>query len=275
MKYSAILFSILIQTFLSCNYKKNEKPTAASGFNTRLHNISDTTFNVQPKTILKDYNSWWAYHYNHINLWEDFIGLDTNLTEVKKEAFLDLLITGKYVPLKTMVKKNVSYYKLYRLDKEDPNIGTTISPEANKILVSFLMEGKPIPRYTFEDLNGNIYTPENTKGKIIVLKCWFIQCGQCVKEFPELNKIVKQYKDRKDILFISLAMDSKQELVAFLADKEFDYGVVPNQKDYIFRELKATSFPTHIIISKEGKVRKVVWIWEHLYQELQKEVTKS
>ena len=274
MKYLVILFLILIQAFLSCKNEKSEKSAENPNMTPRLISNSDSTFNTQPVAILKDFKSWWTYHYNNINLSEDFVALDTNLIVIKKEEFLDRLVTGKYVPLKMMVKKNITWYKLYWLNNEDPNIGNTISPEANKILTSIHSEGKPLPMYSFEDLNKNIYTPQNTKGKIIVLKCWFIHCVECVKEFPELNKIVQQYKDRKDILFISLAMDSKQDLVAFLADKEFDYAVVPNQKDYIFKELKASSFPTHILIGKDGKIRKVVWKWEDLFTGLQKEATK-
>jgi thiol-disulfide isomerase/thioredoxin len=46
------------------------------------------------------------------------------------------------------------------------------------------------------------------KGKIVVIKCWYIHCAACIKEFPEVNNLVRKYKDRKDIIFISLAEDT-------------------------------------------------------------------
>jgi cytochrome oxidase Cu insertion factor (SCO1/SenC/PrrC family) len=94
------------------------------------------------------------------------------------------------------------------------------------------MEGTKMSEFNFIDLNGKNYDKSSTKGKIVVLKCWFIHCVACVKEFPELNKLVDENKNRNDILFISLAMDSKQDLIKFLKTKEFKYNVIPEMKSY-------------------------------------------
>ena len=115
----------------------------------------------------------------------------------------------------------------------------------------------------------------NTKGKIIILKCWFIHCGTCVAEFPVLNQIVEQYKDRKDILFISLASDEKQPLVNFLKTKKFDYETVPNQKKYMIAELKVTAYPTHIVVGKDGKIKIIVGKAEDFLQTLRNEAAKT
>jgi peroxiredoxin len=98
-----------------------------------------------------------------------------------------------------------------------------------------------------------------TKGKIVILKCWFIRCMACVKEFPELNKVVEKYNKRNDMQFISLAWDSKIQLTSFLKTKEFKYAVVPAKDEKYMREqLNVTTYPTHILIDKNGKVVKVV-----------------
>lgn len=120
------------------------------------------------------------------------------------------------------------------------------------------MEGKELPAYNFTDLNGKTYNESNTKGKIIILKCWFIHCVACVKEFPELNKLVDEYKNRSDIQFVSLATDSKEKLTLFLKTKEFKYAVVPEQEKFMSEQLHITSYPTHILIGKDGKIVKVV-----------------
>jgi len=79
----------------------------------------------------------------------------------------------------------------------------------------YQMEGKQFPKFHYVDLNGNTYTSENTKGKILVLKAWFISCKACVAEMPMLNKLTEEYKNRKDIVFVSIAWDSKKALEAF------------------------------------------------------------
>ena len=103
------------------------------------------------------------------------------------------------------------------------------------------------------------------------MKCWFIHCQRCVQEMPELNKLVQQYKNRKDIIFISLATDTNQELKKFLTKKTFNYSVVPNQKSYITDTLNISTYPTHIIINKKGTISKVVSDYKELSVALKKE----
>src|SRR5690606_22334605 len=112
---------------------------------------------------------------------------------------------------------NAEIYKLYKLDDNaDKRIGSTIKLESTTIYGLSEIEGSPLPQFNFTDLNENIYTNENTKGKTIIIKTWFINCKACIAEFPELNEFVEKYKDRNDIIFLSLALDSKSELEAFL-----------------------------------------------------------
>ena len=94
-------------------------------------------------------------------------------------------------------------------------------------------------------------------GNFIVFKTWFINCQACVAEFPELNGLVKKHKTRDDIIFISLALDSKLKLEKFLQKKHFEYGVVSEQRDYIAKTLNLQIYPTHIIVDKDGIIQKV------------------
>jgi peroxiredoxin len=120
------------------------------------------------------------------------------------------------------------------------------------------MEDKNFPKFDFKDLNGIEYNNENTKDKIVILKCWFIACKACVAEFPELNELVLKYPNRNDIVFVSLALDSKEKLNQFLSQKVFNYATVADQKQFINNELGTNSYPTHLIVDRSGKIYKVV-----------------
>ena len=112
---------------------------------------------------------------------------------------------------------------------------------------------------------------KNFAKKIVVIKCWFIHCAPCIKEFPAVNKLVAQYKDRKDIVFISLAEDTSQQLRAFLTKKPLAYSVVPNMKKYMNETLHLSGFPTHFILNKKGQISKVLLDYEGLELALKKE----
>ena len=135
----------------------------------------------------------------------------------------------------------------------------------------YQMEGKPFPEFHYVDLNGKVYTSENTRGKIMVVKAWFISCKPCVAEMPELNKLTEQYKNRKDIVFVSIAWDSKKALEAFEKRVGFKYAIVPVKASYIERDLHATGYPVHWVINKKGIVIKMTYDANEMIPVLRKE----
>jgi len=227
---------------------------------------------VDPIQIQKTYTEWSAYQSKNIMLSRDFIALDSNSKEISKETFLNQLANENYIPIRLKSEDSKYYYKLFEIQ---PNSDTSIKATINQIGFdahkNFEMEGTQFPKFSFKDLNGNLVSNESMKGKIIVIKCWYIHCTPCIKEFPQVNKLADEYKDRKDILFISLAEDAPEKLKAFLAKRPLRYSVVPNMKVYMNESLQLNSFPTHFILNKEGMIVKVLPNFKSLEVALEKE----
>ncbi len=214
---------------------------------------------VNFKDIEKNFIQWWTYQSNTIILSSNFIAIDDSSKTISKGEFLKKLTSGDFIPLKLISEDSIPRYKLFKLDQtSDPDIRSTIKNTSSTEYAHFEMEGKDFPKFSFKDLNGIEYNNENTKGKILILKCWFIACHACVAEFPILNKIVQKYQNRNDIVFVSLALDSQEKLNQFLSQKTFKYVVIADQKQFIYNELGINSFPTHLIIDRSGKIIKVV-----------------
>jgi len=210
-------------------------------------------------SITADFMQYWNYHARYVKLYRDFLALDEDAKPIKKEAFLIKLTTGKYLPLLIHTENSGGSYKLVKIPANLAKDGAAVIADYAKTqLRYFKMEGKPISRFNFKDVNGVEYSSENTKGKIVLFKCWFIGCKTCVEEMPELNRIVEQYKNRKDILFISLAIDDKKPLQEFLTKTKFEYATVPNQEKYMTEKLKVNAYPTHFLIDKNGILVKTV-----------------
>nr|WP_315170973.1 TlpA disulfide reductase family protein [uncultured Flavobacterium sp.] len=227
-----------------------------------------------PLLITKNFQNFWNYSNTYINLTTDFVGLDANSKVIKKGEFLRLLSSGNYLPLRLKSKRPI-YYKLFKFNKwNNSDIPDQIKNIANIEYDNFLKEGKPFKKFHFTDIKGNVYSTETTKGKILVLKFWFIHCQKCVEEMPSLNMLVKKYENKKDILFVSLAFDQNKKLKEFLKKRMFKYAVIGNQEDYILKDLGLQIFPTHMIINKVGKVVKVVNSYSELEIALKKEISK-
>ncbi len=234
--------------------------------------IKNGTPEVDPIQIQKTFNDWSVYQSKKIMLSRDFTALDLQSKEISKENFLEQLANGNYIPIRLKSEESVYNYKLFKiLPKSDTSIKATINQIGFDALKNYQMERTAFPKFSFKDLDGNLVTNESMKGKIIVIKCWYIHCTPCIREFPQVNKLVEEYKDRNDIVFISLAEDSAEQLKAFLIRKPLSYAVIPDMKVYMNEALQLNSFPTHFILNKEGMIAKVLSNFESLEVALAKE----
>lgn len=211
------------------------------------------------KSMESDQSAWWQYHQNNILLSSDFIAFNEQSEKVDKDFFIKQLMTGDFIALRLESEDDIETYKLYKLDESaDKTISLVIKNITAVNHRYYNMEGEDFPEFSFTDLNGTIYNNQNIKGKTVILKCWFINCAPCIAEFPELNKLVEGYKDRDDVIFISLALDSESALENFLIKKPFGYAVIADQKEFISKNLNIQGYPTHFVIDENGVIQKVV-----------------
>jgi peroxiredoxin len=270
-----IVIAIFIGTYFSaCNQKP--KPVAKSNIEapkTDSHKIGKPI--VLAKDIMADFNSFWSYYTSSIMFFEDFVPFDTAGLKIEKADFLKALTSGEYYPLSIYSKDSLLNYQLAKIPAKAPEyVGAYLRQDSRNALAHYEMEGKPIPSFSFTDVNGKHYNSANTKGKIMLFKCWFIRCGACILEMPALNWMVEKYKDRDDILFISLAIDPKKPLQAFLKKTQFDYATVPNQEKYMREQLKVPAYPYHFLINKEGLLVKAVGEARDIEMLLERELRK-
>jgi thiol-disulfide isomerase/thioredoxin len=252
-----ITFGFLTFVLFSCKNNSAEKDVPIKNVEI-TKDLKNQVFDKDWNALTKNWDAWYNYTYYNIKLSEDFIGLDVDSKEISKETLLNNLINKNVVAFKTKIVNDQPVYKLFAINSTNEGIKNVSKQSAALELKYFKKEGKDLPNFNFKDLKGKVYNKENMKGKIFVLKCWFIGCTTCVAEFPELNKLVDKYADNKDIVFVSLALDKDTKLNKFLKAKEFKYATVPNMKNFIAVDLGLTMFPTHILVGRDGKMKKFV-----------------
>ena len=97
-------------------------------------------------------------------------------------------------------------------------------------------------------------TNEDIKEKVVVFKFWFTSCMPCLTDIPKMNKLVKEFKKRDDILFIAPALDRKPVIEKLLAVHPFDFKIGYSAMDVSQKFNKQQVYPSYFIINKEGKI---------------------
>ncbi len=103
-------------------------------------------------------------------------------------------------------------------------------------------------------------------GESYVVECWATWCGPCIKAFPHLSKLQKQYKDQIQILGIAIwerGDDIKSKIVEFVKDQgdKMDYTVGMEMNDSIAKNWMAPAgqngIPCAYLVDKTGRI---AWI---------------
>jgi peroxiredoxin len=274
MKLLASLLFVLFGVLFSCKNAKDGKMPLTS--KPELSDRSEKkeandVYHVNAGELSKNFRLWYDYTYQNIKLEQDFVAIDTNSATITNELFLHRLTSGLFIAIKTGIQNNVPVYQLYKQTAPEPDIQQTMVQLAKTTLELVAMEGKMMPEYDFTDLNGNNYSNHSTKGNVLLVKCWFIACVACVKEFPVLNKLVDKYKNH-NVQFISLASDPKQKLLHFLTKKPFSYAVIPDTGEFMEEKLRVNAYPMHLLIDRKGRIIKASNTIENIVPFLEKEV---
>jgi peroxiredoxin len=113
--------------------------------------------------------------------------------------------------------------------------------------------GEKIKNFAATDIEDALIDLKSLEGEIVVLNFWFINCPPCRIEMPDLNDLVNNFKTNKEIVFISIALDDKKSLENFLKTFPFEYRIIHDGGN-IAAQYGVGSYPTHVILNKEGKV---------------------
>ena len=111
----------------------------------------------------------------------------------------------------------------------------------------------PAVNFELKDLKGKVWRLEDLKGSVVVLNYWATWCAPCIAEFPQFQKLVKEYANQSDVIFLAVAVDDDpQQVKTWLQGKDYDFNVLLDQKTAI--NYKVNSYPTAFILAPDGSI---------------------
>jgi len=113
---------------------------------------------------------------------------------------------------------------------------------------------EPMPRFQAKSLDGQIYTRENLKGKVVLLQHWATWCGYCRKDEPAVEQILKDHaKDGLIVLAINAA-EPKAKVLDYLKEHPRTAKIVLTPETNLARIFDGSGVPAYILIDRESNV---------------------
>jgi thiol-disulfide isomerase/thioredoxin len=121
-------------------------------------------------------------------------------------------------------------------------------------------KGNVLAGFNYENHAGGLTSLSSLKGKYVYIDIWATWCGPCIKEFPELKKLMDDYKGNANIEFVCISVDSKADYEkwrSFVTEKHLDGIQLISDKalDSDFMKfLNVSLIPRNVLIDPQGNI---------------------
>jgi thiol-disulfide isomerase/thioredoxin len=124
----------------------------------------------------------------------------------------------------------------FKLRQADPNLQVTNPAE-----------------FTLTGLDGDKLALASLRGKVLVMDFWATWCGPCLAQHPLYQEVKRNFKDRSDVVFLSIDTDEERDGVReFLEAHKWEKKVY--FEDGLGSVLRVSSIPTTILMDRKGEV---------------------
>jgi peroxiredoxin len=112
--------------------------------------------------------------------------------------------------------------------------------------------------FNCQDLEGQAWSLDKVKGKIVLLRFWADWCPYCRYEMPIIDKYYRKLKGEG---FLVLAINVKQSAevaLAFIAQLDVTFPVPLDRDGKMARRYGVYAIPTNFLIDRQGIVREIL-----------------
>lgn len=122
-------------------------------------------------------------------------------------------------------------------------------------LIRFASNPQPVPPFLVNDLDGDIISTAEWHGKVVLVNFWATWCPPCREEIPALIRLQNDYKDRLQIIGVSMDDDDDSKAVAeFAKQAGINYPIVMASREMIEEYGGVPALPTSFVINTNGGV---------------------
>lgn len=131
-----------------------------------------------------------------------------------------------------------------------------------------LKPGNIAPNFASETLDGNFFSLDQARGKVVVMAFWSTKCQICHTEIPKMNRMVEKHKNN-DVVFLALTMENDARILPYLKKNPFNYNILPNSFGTVLKYADMDSrgrinmgFPSYFVINRKGEIAIKTQGWD-------------
>ena len=121
-----------------------------------------------------------------------------------------------------------------------------------------LSSRQPAPNVTYTALDGQKFTSESLKGKVVMVNFWATSCVTCIKEMPQMVQTYNKYKGQGlEYVAVAMSYDPPNYVLNYAQTRQLPFKVALDTQGELaksFGDVKLT--PTTFVIDRKGNIIK-------------------
>jgi len=118
-----------------------------------------------------------------------------------------------------------------------------------------VVAAKPLPNLTLNTIDGQKWSLEENRGRVVLIKFWATWCAPCREEIPALVRLSNEYKaSGLEVVGINIDSENIEQINAFIKDYKINYPVLLAAPGSLLSRQKAV--PMSLLVDETGILAK-------------------
>jgi thiol-disulfide isomerase/thioredoxin len=113
---------------------------------------------------------------------------------------------------------------------------------------------EPAPRFHAKTLDGEQFTNDSVKGKVVLLQFWTTWCSYCKSEESLVNNLTTEFAGKGLVVIAVDVAESKKVVQQYLRDHPRKCHIVLTGDTNLAAMYAANRYPIYVVVDREGKI---------------------
>jgi thiol-disulfide isomerase/thioredoxin len=113
---------------------------------------------------------------------------------------------------------------------------------------------EPAPRFHAKTLDGEQFTNDSVKGKVVLLQFWTTWCPYCKSEESLVNNLTTEFAGTGLVVIAVDVAESKKVVQQYLKDHPRKCRIVMTADTNLAAMYAANRYPIYVVLDRDGKI---------------------
>jgi len=113
---------------------------------------------------------------------------------------------------------------------------------------------KPAPVFKLPDMDGEVFSLQQYRGKPVIINFWATWCPPCREELPSMNRAWQKIKDDNIAMIAINVGEDEDTIFSFMGDYPIDFQMLMDQDGNTIKQWPIKGLPTTFVIDPQGRM---------------------